>query len=486
MVKNKFWSDLIFVQGINVLVKTIWILVIDRAVQDLLPAEDYGMYYRLLSLSILFVIVLDLGLNSMNSKEVAQNPNYFRTNFKTMVNSKIALAVLYISILLFAAYILQLNQSQILILYILAAFQIINSFNQYLRSNVAALHFFKLDGILAVADRLLVIFICGSWLLFPNLRHNLTIENFVLVQLGGVGLTLLIALTINLLKIKNFELLDTKPKVVALIRTSLPYALLITLMAVFTRIDAVMIGEILDDTQTDRYAMCYRLIDAANMMAALFSGMLLPMFARILTDSKGVAQLAATATKVLIIPAVVVALIIAPHTADLLTVMYANKTHIIAPGTFTLLGFSFIASASVFVFGTLLTAASKLKVLNKLALTAAISNIVLNFWLIPKMGIQGAALATLITQSVFAIGCIAFSYKAFSFQISSKLAIKIGSVLALFALIFYGSIQFFQNSFVHIAFGVSLSALLVVGSGIISSDNLKILSRRKTYNRSDN
>ena len=208
------------------------------------------------------------------------------------------MAVLYISILLFAAYILQLNQSQILILYILAAFQIINSFNQYLRSNVAALHFFKLDGILAVADRLLVIFICGSWLLFPNLRHNLTIENFVLVQLGGVGLTLLIALTINLLKIKNFELLDTKPKVVALIRTSLPYALLITLMAVFTRIDAVMIGEILDDTQTDRYAMCYRLIDAANMMAALFSGMLLPMFARILTDSKAVAQLAATATKV--------------------------------------------------------------------------------------------------------------------------------------------------------------------------------------------
>ena len=89
MVKNKFWSDLIFVQGINVLVKTIWILVIDRAVQDLLPAEDYGMYYRLLSLSILFVIVLDLGLNSMNSKEVAQNPNYFVQISKRWLTAKL-------------------------------------------------------------------------------------------------------------------------------------------------------------------------------------------------------------------------------------------------------------------------------------------------------------------------------------------------------------------------------------------------------------
>ena len=347
MVKNKFWSDLLFVQGINVLVKTVWILVIDRAVQDLLPAEDYGIYYRLLSLSILFVIMLDLGLNSMNSKEVAQNPNYFRTNFKSFVSGKIVLSMFYIIILFFAAFILKLNEKQWMLLNILAAFQIFNSFNQYLRSNLAALHFFKLDGLLAVADRLLVIFICGSWLVFPSFRHNLTIQNFALVQLGGVGLTLIIALTVNLSKIKHFELLDVKPRLGQLIKTSLPYALLITLMAVFTRVDAVMIGELLDDIQTDRYAMCYRLIDAANMMAALFSGMLLPMFARLLTDAKAIAKLAATATKVLIIPAIIVALIIAPHTADLLTLMYSNKTHLIASGTFTLLGFSFIASASV-------------------------------------------------------------------------------------------------------------------------------------------
>ena len=480
MAQKKFWSDLIFVQGINILIKVIWILVIDRSVQNLLPAEDYGTYYRLLSLSILFVIVLDLGLNSMNSKEVAQNAGFFRSNFTSFLRAKFILSTFYIVILFVSAYLLQLSQQQWVLLIGLAAFQIITSFNQYLRSNLAALHLFKLDGLLAVADRLLVIVVCGSWLLVPNFRSYLTIQNFVVVQIGGVALTWIFAFLINISKLKQVEAVDHQPKVKDLVRSSLPYALLITLMAIFTRVDAVMIGQILDDIQTDRYAMCYRLIDAANMMAALFSGMLLPMFARIIKNNSQIATLAATASKVLILPAIVVALILMPHTAEVLSLMYPNKIEIIAPTTFALLGFSFIASASVFVFGTLLTAGTKLKRLNALALTSAVTNILLNFILIPIYGIKGAAIATLITQWLFAVGCIASSYKTYSLHIDTKHVVKIIVVLALFSTIFYSTIQFFESSFVHIAFGGLLSVLLVVGSGIINLNVLKNLSRRKT------
>jgi O-antigen/teichoic acid export membrane protein len=480
MSKRKFWSDVIFVQVINILIKTVWILVIDRAVQNILPPSHYGSYYRLLSMSILFVIVLDLGLNNMNSKEVAQDASFFRSNFRSFLSAKLALAGVYATILFSSALFLNLTDDQLFLLAGLAAFQIINSFNQYLRSNIAALHLFKLDGLLAVADRLLVIIVIGAWLIVPQYNQLLTVKSFVFVQLGGVALTLLIALGINITKLKLIPQTTNKSNVIALVKGSLPYALLITLMAIFTRIDAVMIGEILDDTETDRYAMCYRLIDAANMMAALFSGMLLPMFARLISSEKPVTELIGTATRLLIIPAVIVAAILTPHASELLELMYPNRQGIIAPDTFVLLTISFISSASVFVFGTLLTAGARLKALNQLAILAAVANIVLNFWLIPSIGIKGAALATLITQSIFALGCVAYSYKAFSFTLSSKLGLRILIVLALFATIFYGSIQFFENSFVHIAFGIALSILLVVGGGIINLNVLKILSRRKT------
>lgn len=487
MTQKKFWSDLVFVQGVNLLIKTSWILVIDRAVQDLLPAEEYGTYYRLLSLSILFVIILDMGLNSLNTREVAQNENYFKANLKKFLGAKTILALFYLVALFLASIFLKLSNNQLILLGSLAGFQIVNSFNQYFRSNISAMHLFKLDGLLAVADRLFVIIVCGSWLIFPSLSHNLTIRNFVLIQLGGVVLTAIIASIINWNKWRALSpSQDQQIRILQLIKTSLPFALLITLMAIFTRVDAVMIGQILGDGETDRYAMGYRLIDAANMMAALFSGMLLPMFSRLIDDRKEIGKLSGVASKVLLLPALLGSLILAPYASDLLSFMYPNKASIVAPQTFIFLLFSFIASGSVFIFGTLLTAAKRLKTLNTMACIAAISNIVLNYFLIPKYGIRGAAFATLLTQSLFAFGCFIDSYKFFSFQISSVEALKITAAISAFIFLFYGSKQFFTSTPVHISFGVALSVLLVVGSGIISLNTLKNLSRRKTHNPSDN
>ena len=167
MEKRKFLSDLIFVQVLNLFVKAIWILVIDRAVQDLLPAEQYGGYYRMLSLSILFVILLDLGLNNRNSAKSAANPDYFSKHFGSYLKIKLAFSVTYIFVLGIAAFVLNIADTRVqIILGTLGGFQIINSYNQYFRSNLTALHKFKLDGLLASLDRVLVILVLGSFLLF--------------------------------------------------------------------------------------------------------------------------------------------------------------------------------------------------------------------------------------------------------------------------------------------------------------------------------
>lgn len=484
MEKRKFLSDLIFVQGLNLLVKIVWILIIDRAVQNLL--HDYGLYYRLLSLSILFVIVLDLGLNNMNSRLVAGDQRFFNTNFVAFLRAKILLAGAYLVILAIGATALKLTPAQWQILGVLGLFQVVNSINLYLRSNLSAMHYFKLDGVLAIADRLLVIIVCGAWLYVPGLSHMLTIQNFALVQLGGVSATLLIGLLTNIRHLDTQDKLEVSEKVKGLIRSSLPYALLIALMAIFTRVDALMIGYFIGDGETDRYAMSYRLLDAANMMAALFSGMLLPMFARVIQQPKQISEIAGIASRVLILPAFFMALLLAPHAGEILSLMYPNKQDAASSGTFVWLLFSFIASASVFVFGTLLTAANKLRYLNTVALISATGNILLNLALIPTMGIEGAALATFATQMFFALACFVKSYREFNFSPNRHVALKFGVSVAAFGAVFYFTKQFLQNSFVHISVGVILSALLVVGSGMISPDVLKKLSRRKTQEASDN
>ena len=70
---RKYISDIAFMQVINLLVKPIWILVIDRAVQNALPQEVYGNYFALYNFSLMFFIILDLGLNSYNTTEISRD-----------------------------------------------------------------------------------------------------------------------------------------------------------------------------------------------------------------------------------------------------------------------------------------------------------------------------------------------------------------------------------------------------------------------------
>ena len=69
---KKYLSDIAFMQVLNLLIKPIWILLIDAAVQEALPQEVYGNYFALFKFRLLFLIVLDLCLNRLNSTEVAQ------------------------------------------------------------------------------------------------------------------------------------------------------------------------------------------------------------------------------------------------------------------------------------------------------------------------------------------------------------------------------------------------------------------------------
>jgi O-antigen/teichoic acid export membrane protein len=67
---------------------------------------------------------------------------------------------------------------------------------------------------------------------------------------------------------------------------------------------------------------------------------------------------------------------------------------------------SFLPMALIHVFGTFVTALGQMKWLAFMAIGCMALNIAINFVFIPKMGALGAAWGCLITQSVFALGCI--------------------------------------------------------------------------------
>ena len=173
-------------QVLNLLVKPVWILVIDRAVQNALTQEIYGNYFALFNFSLMFFIVLDLGLNGYNTTEISRDTNKIVSIAGNIIGLKILLMVVYILAAFGVGSLLGYNRLEFNLLLILCILQIITSFNQYLRSIVSSLQKFKWDGIFMVMDRIVIISICSVLIWGGISDWGLTINRFVYAQLIGV------------------------------------------------------------------------------------------------------------------------------------------------------------------------------------------------------------------------------------------------------------------------------------------------------------
>jgi O-antigen/teichoic acid export membrane protein len=413
-LKRTFITNLALLLVLNLLVKPFWIFGIDRSVQNTVGAEEYGLYFSLFGFSVLINIILDLGITNFNNRSVAMNPGVVTEYFSRMVPLKFILALVYAVIVIVAGLIVGYNAQQFHLLYILILNNFLLSFILYLRSNISGLQFFKTDSVLSVLDRLLMIIIC-SLLLWGNITQSpFKISWFVYSQTVSYLVTMVTALIILFSRTGKIRLNFHPGNALSLLRQSYPFALLILLMSFFNRIDSVMIERLLPDgkEQAGIYAQAFRLLDAVVMFAFLFSGLLLPMFSRMLKNNEAISPLLKLSYSLLIIPAITLVTISFFYGGEIMSLLY--KEHVtVSSRIFTRLIFSFLFVSTTYIYGTLLTAKGSLRELNILAGITVFINVGLNLLLIPGMKAEGAAYASIISQGFYAISQVILAKKLF-------------------------------------------------------------------------
>lgn len=416
-MQRKFLSNLAFLLFLNLLVKPFWIFGIDRAVQNEVGAEAYGSYFALFNFAFILNVFLDLGISNFNNRNVSQHEHLLGKYFPRIVALRLLLAVGYFIICMATALVLDYTAEQMLMLTLLCFNQFLLSSILFFRSNIAGLQLFKFDSLISVMDRMLMILSCGWVLYFMHREQPFQIEWFVYLQTFAYSVTAITALAVILKKGGPFSVKWNPAMLVLILKQSLPFALLILLMSIYGRVDSVLLERLLPDgkEQTGIYAQAFRLLDASNMIAYLFAVLLLPMFSRMLKLKEDIRPLAKMASKLLLIPAVTLAVICFRYGKDLMGLLY--DAHVTESGEIlALLMFSLVPMAGAYIFGTLLTANGNLKQLNYIALTGVIFSFTLNFILIPKLGAYGAATACLATQGItFSIQAVVAFYK-FKFQ----------------------------------------------------------------------
>lgn len=431
-MKKFFVTNLFFLLALNILIKSFWILGIDREVQNALSADVYGMYYALFNFTYLFNIILDFGITNYNNRTIAQHTQLLKKYFARIVPLKFALAAIYFIIILIAGAFLGYSSYQIKLLSWMCVTQILQSFISYLRSNITSLMLFKTDSVISVLDRSLLIVFCGIFLWNDSLRAIFTIDHFVYIQTLTMFITFLVALIVCLSKTRLLKLKWNFAFNLHILKDGLPYALLGLLMACYNRMDSVMLLGLVDDggVSSGIYASGFRLVDSANMVAYLFSVILLPLIAKMIKTNQKINSVVGAAFHLLLIITLGFVAVSLCYSTELMELLY-NKHIAESAKVYRILSFCFIPISMTYIFGTVLTANGSLKYLNLIAGLGMIMNIGLNFILIPLFKENGAAMTSLITQSVTAILQAWLALKIFKIKFEWKYCLKIISFIVI-------------------------------------------------------
>lgn len=482
-MKKKFLSNLLLLLFLNLMVKPFWILGIDRTVQNMVGAESYGFYFVVFNFSFLFNILLDFGITNYNNRNIAQHSQLLNKHFSGIVIIKLLLAVLYTIITFSFGILIGFNAEQLQLLGLLCFNQFLLSFILYLRSNISGLLLFRTDSFLSVLDRVLMIAICGVLLWGHITSTPFQIEWFVYAQTAAYVLTAITALLIVIKKASFRQLNWNFPFFVVIIKQSFPFAILVMLMAFYNRIDPVMIERLLPgdlgDSEAGIYASAYRLLDAGNMIAYLFSILLLPLFARMLKQKESVEQIVRLAFTLLMILSVTVAIGSHFYSYDLMNLMY--KQHVTQSAeVFRILMLGYIAISTSYVFGTLLTANGNLKTLNIVAGSGMVLNLVINLILVPRLYAVGSAWASLITQATTAAIQTIVAVQMFKLRFDARYIAALLTFVAGVITINYFSRIIFENWIVNFSIMIAASLGLAMGLRLLNIRGfIKILKSKE-------
>jgi len=436
-LKRKFVTNLILLVSLNLLIKPFWVLGIDRTVQNMVGAEEYGLYFALFNFSMIFNILLDLGITNYNNRNIAQHTFLLKKHLSNIVGLKLMLAVVYTVFILVIAAIIGYNKIQFHLLFFLIANQFLISFTLYLRSNISALQLFRTDSLISVLDRSLMIILC-SILLFTNVTDGVfRIEWFVYAQTVAYLATSLVTIAIVLSKSGKISLHVNKRFILVFLKKSYPYALLILLMAFYNRIDSVMLERLLPDPlgkqEAGIYAQAFRLLDAVAMFGALVGGLLLPMFSKMIKNREAISPIVNLAVMLLFIPSIIIAVSSLLYDREIMELLYHSHIEDSAD-ILGLLMTGFIGIATTYIFGTLLTANGSIRKLNIMAAGGMVLNISLNLILIPQFFALGSAFASMVTQLATALAQVIIAAQIFHLRPSRQFIVKtisfIGVVIA--------------------------------------------------------
>lgn len=452
-MRATFVKNLLWLQLLNWLVKPLWILWIEREIQLRMGDSWYGVYTLHFNLVLLFAVLLDAGLNSYVSREIAAHGRL--SHPRRMFFLRLGLGLVYVSLVVAVAQVQSGIEGEFLLYALLN--QVLASVVLMLRSVLQGKQRFVSDSWLSVVDRVVALAIC-TWMLRVYTPAMFASEGgvlmFQLAQFFGYAMALVLGLVLVFwggekrgVGVDMEQQARTEKSLGDWGKEVVWFGVMALAMSLFTRIDVQMIQRYAGSVYLNMpgvdgiklaaqagyseigiYAKGYRLLDAALIFSTLLSTQLLPLLSKRLTAGEDNQPLMGMGFRLVFMVSVGVACgawyygdflmnwlyhgqmqlgsVTSAVGGEILRSMTYSPEILHVSMIFKVLMLAFVPMSLVHVFGTYVTAAGQMRWLAQLALGCLLVNVVFNYVEIPKSGALAAAVGCLLTQWIFAGACI--------------------------------------------------------------------------------
>lgn len=386
----------------NAIVKPLWFLFITAACMRLLGVQEFGVLTAALSLTMIAAGFVDLGMAQYTVREVSRALDKASLYFSNFMTLRIGNSLLAWGGALAVAVLLDYRGSALLAVCFAGMYALTLNLTNYCRSVYQAFENLRQEAVMLIVEKALVIG-GGLLLLFATRSAAWT--------LAGMALGMTVTTGINILCIdrrfaKMRRSLVSRRFLKRAIKVMIPFGFAGLFTVMYYRVDMVMIEAILGAVPTGQYGAAYRILEAFHTLPAIVGlAAIYPRLARLHRDRAHAdfRHLLRNGLLGLISISIVVSLLLTTLSDTVIWLLDPDPSYALAADALRILvwTFPFICGKTLLYLALISMDQQRLA-----AITlgfAVLFNVAFNTFMIPAMGIEGAAIATILTEVLLTV-----------------------------------------------------------------------------------
>jgi len=357
-----------------------------------------GQYSFAMAVTGFFVVFADFGLYNFSIKEISQRTDLPEEYYGRIFSLRLILAVGVLALLLLLLPFFSVPRETKLIITLIGAYQVMYTLVNGFAAVFVARENMHLAGLLEASLRMVnalggiaVVILGGSLVIALSVLPTITFV-YIFVAYGMVTK-----------KYGRPRLVISWSYLTRTLRAAIPYALFIFLRQLSTRADIVFLGFFLGAAAAGTYNAAYRLLFLLMLLSGLAGLTLFPVASKLYVHSRKELQaLYHKSLNLMILIALPTASGLCLVAPDLINLIF-GKAFAESAMVLRYLSWLVLLAFPKSIMGIFLTSCDRQVERTRGQWTAAWVNVLGNVVLIPIIGIKGAAIATLISETILVV-----------------------------------------------------------------------------------